>query len=423
MLSLTNSGARSWRYAGPDDRDLRIDFMRGCAMVMVVVMHLSIPSLWHLVMLLGLVTIVGAELFVMLAGVSAGISYRARLRTEPFPAVRRRIQARAVALWLVCIAVGMGVWLLEVGGVAGIDALTTKQRGATGIIRTMPEPLLANAGEAFLGVVTLRGLPWPISTLGLYVVLLGVVGPLALWFLARRKTPLLLAASGAVWAVNLVAEVRLPLLSEWAFPLLTWQLLYVIGVTAGWYRTGIVAFGRRHGRWLATIAAAVLGAMALFTLNTPWGHAPIWSELPWWPRLRIIAPGVFGRVYAVVFGQQAWLYPGRLVCLVALGGLGYIALTRWWVAFEGALGWLVLPFGRHSLLVFNAQLVPIAIVAAVPALATGGLVGNAFVHLGAVLLVLGVVRLRDAPGRGVRGALARTWSSGTRVMGGLRHGV
>jgi hypothetical protein len=395
MLSLSLPPDTAWRYSAPAGRDLRIDFLRGWAMTMVIVMHLRIPSLWHLMMLLGFVSVVGAEVFVLLSGVSAGTSVRERLRTESITAVRRRIQRRAGALWLVCIAMSMGVWLLEVAGVPGVEIVNTWQRHDTPV-RTMPVAELANFPAALLGSALLQAMPWPPSTLGLFVILFGVVGPVAVTLLARGRTVWLLAASAAVWAANIVLRIRLPFMSELIFPVLGWQFAYVLGISAGWHRAELAAAVRTRQRWLVAGAAVLVAMMALFMLNTPWSHGPFWSDLPWWPRLRLIAPRDFNEIYQIAIGAQPWLHPGRLLCVLAAAGLAFLGVTRWWVPCERALGWLFLPFGRHPLMVFNVHIVTIVMLGAVPALASGGLLGNTLVHLGAVLVVLAIVRLLGA---------------------------
>lgn len=70
----------TWRYALSDKRDLRIDFMRGIALVMMVVAHTEVMSIFNIFTWerFGLVT--GAEGFVILSGFMLGMLNRVRLQ-------------------------------------------------------------------------------------------------------------------------------------------------------------------------------------------------------------------------------------------------------------------------------------------------------------------------------------------------------
>ena len=70
----------TWRYILSDKRDLRIDFMRGIALVMMVVAHTEVMSIFNIFTWerFGLTT--GAEGFVILSGFMLGMLNRARLQ-------------------------------------------------------------------------------------------------------------------------------------------------------------------------------------------------------------------------------------------------------------------------------------------------------------------------------------------------------
>ena len=70
----------TWRYSVAGARDLRIDFMRGIALVMMVVAHTEVMSIFNIFSWerFGLTT--GAEGFVILSGFMLGMLNRARLQ-------------------------------------------------------------------------------------------------------------------------------------------------------------------------------------------------------------------------------------------------------------------------------------------------------------------------------------------------------
>lgn len=67
---------RSWHYAVPGRRDLRIDMLRGIALVMMVVAHTEVMSVFNIFTWerFGLTT--GAEGFVILSGFMLGFLNR-----------------------------------------------------------------------------------------------------------------------------------------------------------------------------------------------------------------------------------------------------------------------------------------------------------------------------------------------------------
>ncbi|ECY6824783.1 OpgC protein, partial [Salmonella enterica] len=71
---------KDWRYCLEDARDLRIDFMRGIALVMMVVAHTEVMSIFNIFTWerFGLTT--GAEGFVILSGFMLGMLNRVRLQ-------------------------------------------------------------------------------------------------------------------------------------------------------------------------------------------------------------------------------------------------------------------------------------------------------------------------------------------------------
>jgi hypothetical protein len=60
-------------------RDLRIDVLRGVAIVFIVVNHIELTSLFELVSQETIGIVSGAEMFVAMSGVVVGMVYRQRL--------------------------------------------------------------------------------------------------------------------------------------------------------------------------------------------------------------------------------------------------------------------------------------------------------------------------------------------------------
>ena len=95
------------------ERDLRIDFLRGLVMFVLVVIHIELVSVltffaWERV---GLIS--GGEGFVILSGVVLGMVSRKRVETRGWSYSVARLVDRSVQLYRVNVAVVLSVLLLS----------------------------------------------------------------------------------------------------------------------------------------------------------------------------------------------------------------------------------------------------------------------------------------------------------------------
>lgn len=67
--------AAGWAYADPSSRDSRVDFLRGVAIVFVVVNHVGMTSLFQLFTQEAVGFVSGAELFVLFSGLVLGMVF------------------------------------------------------------------------------------------------------------------------------------------------------------------------------------------------------------------------------------------------------------------------------------------------------------------------------------------------------------
>ncbi|WP_162791832.1 OpgC domain-containing protein, partial [Enterobacter roggenkampii] len=102
----------AWRYAVAGARDLRIDFMRGIALVMMVVAHTEVMSVFNIFSWerFGLTT--GAEGFVILSGFMLGMLNRARLQKVVLLTVSWGLYLRAWKIYRVNIIIIVSFILL-----------------------------------------------------------------------------------------------------------------------------------------------------------------------------------------------------------------------------------------------------------------------------------------------------------------------
>ena len=188
----------AWHYPEQDGRDLRIDLLRGVAIVFVVLNHVQLPSLFQLASQETIGVVSGAELFVAMSGVVVGMVYRERLARTDLAEVAGTLLRRSWKLYLTALVVVLSVYVLTL--LPGVDgrAVTTFDAGAGQVFDTYPN--IERLGDYPVPGFVIRDLlrlqlgPWQFNVMGLYVVLM-LAAPLLLAALRRRLVLLVLAPS------------------------------------------------------------------------------------------------------------------------------------------------------------------------------------------------------------------------------------
>ena len=385
------NAATAWSYQDPSSRDSRVDLLRGMAIVFVVVNHLGMSSLFQLLTQEAIGFVSGAELFVLFSGLVVGMVYGPKAK-EDFGRVVDLTSRRAGKLYLTALAVLIGVFLLSLLPFFHTEALTTfvdqgtGGAGHSGAGRTYD--LYAGMSSLFQfpvppqvlpAIVLLQFGPWQFNVMGLYVVLL-LVSPLVLAALKRGKALWVLVATLAVYAVGAVTRFRiLPSQFEDSFPLLVWQVLFVLGLVAGYHRRALIAWLSRHTWVVATCTAA---AFALAFLS--WGNPYLANNYD--VRVALMPDAAYRAMYDALFGRT-YLAPGRLLNVLVLVVAAYAFLSAYWKPVQRVLGWFLIPLGRATLYVFIMHVVLIAVVANIPALQQQSI----FLNTAAYAVVLGLL--------------------------------
>ncbi len=393
LVVIALLGTGSWRYSPGTGRDERLDLVRGVAIVFVVVNHINMPSLFQLVTQETLAPVSGAELFVALSGVVLGIVYRRLLQQIDMLGAAGALWQRAGTLYKTSLLVVVAVFLVTL--VPGIDGSVVRnfvdqRTGQTYGLYPNMERLLDYPVPGFVlrDILLLRLGPYQFNILGLYVVLL-LVSPLLLAALRRRLWWLALLVSWALYGLNTVDPLTVFASQfETPFPLLTWQVLFVHGLVAGWYWSGVTAFAATTwGKTVVAVAVLASLAMAVFSWNNP-ALANSYDV-----RLTLIPDERFLALYEDWFLRPT-LGLGRVLAtallLVTLSAL----LTAYWRPLRAALGWLLIPLGQATLYVFVVQVFFALAVANVPGLPSGNVLVNTAAHAVVLALVWLMVRHR-----------------------------
>ncbi|WP_223981943.1 OpgC domain-containing protein [Arthrobacter sp. NicSoilB8] len=391
MLPVRWSAGRSWAYREEDFRDRRVDMLRGMAILFVVVNHVGLTSLFQLLTQETIGAVSGAEFFVLLSGAVLGMVYGPKIKANPAE-VLDKTSRRSWKLYLTALTVVMTVFFISLVPLVQssvLTAFTDQGTGAAGAaasgrsydLYAEVEGLLHFPVPAWLipKILLLEFGPWQFNIMGLYVVLL-LLSPLILWALSRRLAWLVLLVSAALYAVGSVSRVRLlPSQFEDSFPLMVWQVLFVLGLTAGYYRRPLVAWFCRHKSVLA-LCALLAVLFALFALSNPY------LSNAYDVRLALLPDALHQTLYSGYFGRT-YLGAGRLLNVLVVIITAYSLLTAYWKLLERALGWFLIPLGQATLYVFIIHVFLILALANIPVLQQG----NVWLNTGAYVLVLGLV--------------------------------
>jgi hypothetical protein len=384
-------------YSGSAGRDGRIDILRGIAIVFLAaetVVQMLQPS--------GLLfestgTLSAVAFIVVAEGAIVGMLYRPRTAAGSFGESLVRLWGNARAFYLAVVAATLGVlalttipWIvtgpltsLSGDGAARGSLLAGPPTDAADVV--LGYPLNPNV---VLDVLLLRLGPWPLDVTALLCALF-FIAPAALWALSRGKWVGLLLVSVALYVIELFTQVRiLPTRAESSLPILGWQALFVFGMTAGYYRRGILEWFRGRA---GSAVFCILTAFAAVIIALPWFTESVTTSYP----------DLLARLTGT---GTAWLFepsaPGPLRTVVActLIAVTYGLLTVWWRPLDAALGWLLAPLGKR-IIVSVVLLVAVAIViVSIPAIRESTL-PTVVVFIAVVLAMRGALALL---GRGNR---------------------
>jgi hypothetical protein len=329
-------------------RDLRIDFMRGMAVVSLICVHIEIFSFFNLLVWerLGLVT--GAEGFVLFSGFVIGATSRKRLEHGRVRDLAIKLWGRAWLLYRVSVVLAVVTALL-----AQLPGLETKMlteycdRASGASYPTFP--FGGGVAKWVNAILLLKTGPHATQVLGFYVFML-LLAPAVFAALRRGAVRAVLLASWLMYLTSHLYPVNVTgAFFESAFPVQIWQLLFVHGLCAGYFRSEAGQVLERHRWWAGPVAFAVAGAFFVFAQTNP---NPV---VPAWARLALVDPVTFRWVYTHLF-DKVHLGIGRLLNDASLIVVMAWFLGRFWAPVNRLCGWFLVPLGQASLYVFILHL-------------------------------------------------------------------
>ncbi|GAB6140439.1 OpgC domain-containing protein [Methylosoma difficile] len=346
------------RWAYPETaatRDLRLDLMRGFVIPLLLISHFDYFSLYMYIGWERIGVVSTAEIFVLLSGMVVGMVYGKKMQRDGLGSCMTALLSRASQLYRVNVFMILLIGLLRYQPFLNMTAVTSFHDPYRNIDYPLYPPVTDNIFHLLSQALLLRCGPHQFQIIGLYVVLFAVVTPLVFFMLQKKQTPLLLGISWILYLINFgtpdsqpsTAEIRLTGAQfEYAFPSIAWQLLYVHGIVAGYYKKELLDFfATSLGKKLIYASIGLSLAFIVFTLNHPI------KDFAEWAKLSFIPPNQFEHLYFNYF-QKYKLGVGRLLNIIVLYISIYSLLTVYWQPLQRVFGWFLIPLGQASLYVF-----------------------------------------------------------------------
>lgn len=312
-------------------RRTEVDLIRGIALIFIVVDHVN-GSVLADYTIRNFALFDAAEIFVFLAGYSAGAAYVAMEARHGAGAAQNRLIRRSWEIYKAFVLTGV---LMLVFGL-----LLALARVPAPVIHSTEAPIfMAHPLGTLIEVFSVARQPFVSDVLPMYAVFI-LFASLAIR-MARALPLMFIGASALLW---LMAPMLTPLLPSsdgngWSFNPFAWQLLFGLGLMTR-LRPDVILPRQALVRWVVTVLAVAV-TLAGVLLAYLWMRPHVYE--PWLPAW----------VPTMVFPlPKKSLAALRIVSFLGLAWLCYLAVRAGWVARLASLMGPVVQIGRHSLFCF-----------------------------------------------------------------------
>lgn len=316
------------------------DILRGYFLVGILIDHLHFfPTLVDWWSMRGGLFVSMAEGFFLISGIILGIVRGAKLVDEPFQKVTKLLLSRGFQLYITSVVLTLLFTFIAWRFYMGWPGL---------------KPDIAPPGTSLWQLlwetITLRYFYGWADYLRLYAVFL-FVSPLFMWLLRRGWWYVGLAGSVFVWLLFPDPLVATGLEQEQA-QLLSWQLIFFIGMTIGFYWGNLQSWWQALSKRTRTTSLAVLWTVAGVTLL--YSVASLLSAMGYDMSWMHATPEIRHRLFVKFFDKEQ--LPLTRIALAMIWFWAAFALVR---TFEKPIqkwmGWLLITFGTNSLYVYTVN--------------------------------------------------------------------
>lgn len=323
-------------------RIVSFDLLRGFFILVIIIDHLQRwPGIFDWFTGQGRLWVSAAEGFILISGIMIGLIRGYKDKSLALGNVTRKLWKRAFLLFVWSVITSLVALLLVTFWQTNFFPYPP---GADSI----NEP--SNIMGATLQFVNFSAVFGWTNFLGLYAAFL-FFSPCAIWLLRKNKWWLLLLISISVWLFGFTTESMF----------LSWQLLFFSGAIFGYYyptlQPKFAGYKYRKIISLSLLVATILiiATSALVIFGWPLvknSRSPI--SLDSFINFRATIEPLFNRIK---------LPPLKFILsLISFSGF-LIIFTKFQHQIYSKVGWLLLPFGRHSLFVYILQGFIVVIVA------------------------------------------------------------
>jgi hypothetical protein len=321
MMNLFNR----WRYpTALAGRDLRLDFLRGYCVVVMLIDHVGLFPAWTIgVTGGGQLWVTAAEGFILISGMVMGMIYPRLIAQRGWHWAIRHVARRAAGLFAVTV-------VCQIIYNTGDFVL----RATHGRPSEVPDNYFRLVEEA---IFQSRVAPVHLALLPLFIVLM-FWGLGVLYVLAQGRWHWVLLGSIGLWYAAQLNGTMFTFV-HLSFRLPSWQLLFTIGLLAGYYHVALRGWWRRLPAYRWRAALLIASGFGLLLLSFQVSYRGLGAGVDW---LRFDGP----------MFERFLLKPGRLIVALWVFAACFELLTVCWLPLRRVLGWLLLPLGQHALTAF-----------------------------------------------------------------------
>jgi len=323
--------AMPWRYEA-GRRDLRLDLLRGFAVIAMVADHIGGERSWlYAITGADAFFVSAAEVFVFISGLLMGIIYAGVIARQGLGAALKKSLQRAWTLYLLTVTLTLTF--------IALSAQLNLGWGAKAPYATWPDLIMS--------VLTLHRTFYLTDILLLYTLLVLAAVPV-LVLMVRGHTPCLLAASWGLWTFWQLApqHAQLPwyIADNSVFNFPAWQVLFVTAMAIGYHRQRLE---RRLTQVPERLVLGISGGVVATAISVY-----VVFLLP----ASIPPTGLVDQLFGKVD-----LRIGRLLVFAGFFTFAFALLTLVWTPIRRVFGWLLLPLGQDALSAYILHLFVVAL--------------------------------------------------------------
>ncbi|WP_319412074.1 OpgC domain-containing protein [uncultured Cohaesibacter sp.] len=292
----------SYLNSQPSKRDIRIDVLRGLALITIFIDHAPM-NIWASYTIRNFGFSDAAEAFILMSGIAAGLAYSSAFWDGKIKQTSLKIWKRAAVIY--------GSHVLSIITVIAFMIALAQALPVYPLIKELHIlPFLEHPVEATIGLFLLTYQLGYFNILPIYVLLLLMLP--ALLLIGRRRLSALFWLSALLWLATHIFTLYMPgwpTGARWFINPFGWQLLFVIGLMVG--------IRKKQGLKLVPFIPSLYFGCIAFLGASLWWQVTGRVELPRYD----FVPNF---VYDMTKDNLAFL---RLLHILALGY--FIANTRW----------------------------------------------------------------------------------------------